>query len=59
MTVAGAGAWDVWATTLLYEQAVCQMWWHGVPPSQYYDWSGTVWNSNQAYGSTRALVAIG
>lgn len=58
MTLAGAGAGDVWATTLLYEEARCQLDWSGAPPSQYYDWSGYVWNSNQAFGTTRGIVTV-
>lgn len=58
MTFAGAGVGEAWATTLLYEETYCNLDWNGVPPSQYWDWSGYVWNSNQAFGTTRGLVTV-
>ena len=56
MTFAGTGVYDVWATTLLYDETTCNTYWSGVPPSQYYGWEGTVENSHQAWGTANAVV---
>ena len=59
MTAAGAGAYDTWATTLLWEDSTCSIDSDGSPPSQWFDWYGTVHNSNPQNGVTRAVVNVG
>ncbi|HWH09393.1 MAG TPA: hypothetical protein VNX21_09345 [Candidatus Thermoplasmatota archaeon] len=56
MTFAGAGVYDVWTTTLLYDETSCSVTWSGVPPSQYFGWQGTVQNGHRDWGTTSALV---
>ena len=58
MTGVGSGVYDQWATTFKFSPSDCHMHGDGVPPSQYGEWSGYVYNSNQAYGSTRGLVTV-
>lgn len=52
----GLGADETWLTTLKFEPSSCHVDASGAPPSQYWEWTGTVRNDHVQHGSTRGIV---